>query len=336
MTRRLGLRAKGCCAVAIAAGGLAGCSVHPLPQDISHASTVDIVRRVRCEAKEGLQEALQKAALQSVERKKHVEKIVEGTTIGFEFKFVMRETNKAAGGELRFKREGAKAGEDYFELILNTNLNNEHTADDGTRNNTRTFRVLDDLKDLADTKCGRRVRAAQPNLVYPITGSTGMAEVVRTYIELEIMTDLAPTGSGRETVTFSDDLDFTTTLEIGGFIDVDLKTVVGSLRLTKASVTGSALRKDVHSVKVVLARDGGHVDVDHPEGARRTVAGRKAQAKGKIDRSEIKDVRGKGLQTYLAQRLEKSRNRVLIELNRQRRVADDKAVAERVLGTLLP
>ncbi len=44
-------------------------------------------------------------------KRKHVEKIIEGTAIGFEFKFVMRETNKAGGGELRFTREGAKAGE---------------------------------------------------------------------------------------------------------------------------------------------------------------------------------------------------------------------------------
>ena len=335
MTRRLGLRAIGCGAVAAAAAGLSGCSVHPLPQDISYASTVDIVRRVRCEAKEGLQEVLQKAAKHDAERRKHIEKIVEGTTIGFEFKFIMREANTAGGGELKFEREGAKAGEN-FELILNAKLNEGHNANDATRSNIRVFRVLDDLKDLADTRCGRRVRAAQPNLAYPVTGSTGMAEVVRTYIELEILTDLAATGTGAETVTFSDDLLFTTTLETGAFLDLSLKTAVGSLRLTKASVTGSALRKDVHSVKVVLARDGGRVDVDLPEGARKTVAGRKAQAKGKIDRSKIKYVRGKGLQTYLAQRREKSRNRVLIELNRQRRVADDKAVAERVLGTLLP
>jgi hypothetical protein len=330
MTRGLGLRAIGCCAVAVAAGGLAGCSVHPLPQDISNASTVDIVRRVRCEAQEGLKEALQKAASRGAKEKKHVQKIVEGTTIGFEFKFVMSEANTAGVDEIKFK------GED-FELILNAALNDGHKTDpvdNATRSNTRVFRVLDDLRDLAETRCGRRVRAAQPNLPYPVTGSTGMAEVVRTYIELEILTDLAATGSNKETVTFSDNLQFTTTLDTGAFLDLSLKTAVGSLRLTKASAT--AARKDTHSVRVVLARDGEHVDVDLPEDARKTVAGRMAQARGKIDRATIKAVRGKGLQEHLAQRREQSRNRVLIELNRQRRVADDKAVAERVLGTLLP
>jgi hypothetical protein len=220
---------------------------------------------------------------------------------------------------------------------LNAKLNEEHTAEKATRSNTRVFRVLDELKDLADTWCGRRVRAAQPNLAYPVTGSTGMAEVVRTYIELEILTDLAATGSGAETVAFSDRLDFTTTLETGASLDLSLKTAVGNLVLTKASAAGFAARKDIHSVRVVLARDDKDVDVDLPEDVQRTVAWRRvAQAKGKIDRATIKHVRGKGLQEHLAQRREKSRNRVLIELNRHRRVADDKAVAERVLGTLLP
>src|SRR5262245_51130806 len=122
MTRRMGLRAIGCCAVAVAAGGLAGCSVHPLPQDISNASTVDIVRRVRCEAQEGLKEALQKAAAHSAQRRKHVDTIVRFTTIGFEFKFVMNEVNAAGVDEIKFK------GED-FELILKATLNDGHKTD---------------------------------------------------------------------------------------------------------------------------------------------------------------------------------------------------------------
>ena len=35
------------------AAGLAGCSMHPLPDDVSRVSTVDIVERIRCEAQEG-------------------------------------------------------------------------------------------------------------------------------------------------------------------------------------------------------------------------------------------------------------------------------------------
>jgi hypothetical protein len=325
MKRRL--HTIGFCAAAAVAAGLTGCSVHPLPQDVSFANTVQIVKRVRCEAKEGLEEALKKAALQGPVRKKHVEKIIAGTAIGFEFKFEMGETNKAESGTLTFTRDGANGGE-KFELTLNADLNDGHGADNSTRMNTRIFRVVDELKDLKDAPCGRREATTGPNLVYPITGSTGMAEVVRTYIELEAMTDLASQG---EMVTFSDELDFTTTLETGAAIDVSLRTPVGSLRLSRATVTGSLVRKDTHSVWVVLARDRKHRDVDLPDSEMRMAA-----RKGQVGGPKLKDVRGKGLQTFLVQKGETSRNRVFIELEKQRRAENDRAVAERVLGTKLP
>jgi len=299
---------------------------------VSFANTVQIVRRVRCEAKEGLEEVLKKAASDAL-KKKHVDKIIAGTTIGFEFKFVMSENNKAQGGILTFTRAGANAGE-KFELTVDADLNGDHSEGKNSRQNERRFRVVDDLKDLQDAPCGRRATAAGPNPAYPITGSTGMAEVVRTYIELEAMTDFAVKAPNKrgEVVTFSDELEFTTTLDTGTFIDVNLSTPVRSLRLSKATVTGSLLRKDVHSVKVVLARDQDHRDVDLPERG----TPRMAVRKGQVDGPTLKDVRGKGLQTFLVQKRETSRNRVFIELEKQRRVDNDKAVAERVLGVKLP
>src|SRR5262245_57594363 len=196
MMSRLVLRTIGCCGVVALAVALFGCSVHPLPQDVSYASTVDIVRRIRCEAKEGLDATLEKAASQGAANMKHVETIIDGTTIGFEFKFVIRENNKAEGGQLVFTREGAKPGES-FEIILDASLNGAHGPDENTRKNTRIFRVVDDLRELRDARCGRRAMSAGPNLLYPITGSTGMAEVVRTYIELETLTDFAPVKDRR-------------------------------------------------------------------------------------------------------------------------------------------
>jgi hypothetical protein len=253
MNYRQSARAFVCWATAAATAGLAGCSVHPLPQDVApRASTVQIVSRIRCEAREGLEAALLRAQAQGGLAGKHVAKIVEGTTIGFEFKFVMAETNSAKGGELVFQRKDL---EDVgFKLVLLGDINGGHDdGDNSTRRNTRVFRVVDELGDLRDARCGasRRMGAA-PNLVYPITGSTGMAEVVRTYIELEQLTDLA--ADEKEIVTFSDKLDFTTTLEVGAIPNLELDTAVGSLKLIKASIAGSSLRKDFHSVTVVLAR----------------------------------------------------------------------------------
>ena len=46
-------------AVAIAATSLTGCSIHPIPDDVSHYSTEEIVRNVRCEAKQAVRDRIE-------------------------------------------------------------------------------------------------------------------------------------------------------------------------------------------------------------------------------------------------------------------------------------
>jgi hypothetical protein len=339
------LRPVACCAIAALAAGLSGCSVHPLPQDVSYASTVQIVRRIRCEAQEGLREALRKAAADSPRKKQHVEKIVKATTIGFEFQFVMGEDNKAADGQLVFRRKDLEG--EGFTLTLVGNLNESHGESARTRKTKRIFRVVDDLGELDGAWCGQRTKSVGPNPIYPVTGSTGMAEVVRSYIELETLTDLQSVSTTRvagktEIVTFSDKLDFTTEFVFGVLPELEFQTAVGILKLTKASIAGSVLRHDFHSVNVVLARDDG-ADLDLPdERPSAALARRKVPAVGPrtpaVDkgRAVIDDVRDKSLQKFLTQRAAVARNRVVIELDRRRLVAEDKAVAERVLAVPLP
>jgi len=324
-----------CCVVAALAVGLLGCSAHPLPQDISYASTVDVVRRIRCEGREGLETALEKAASQGDKYKRHVERIIKVSTIGFEFKLIMAEDNRAAVNSLTFKRASSTPG-DGFTLELIADLN-KGPAGEVTRKNTRIFRVVDRLEMLREARCGR-VQETRPNLIHPITGSTGMAEVVRTYIELEALTDLGalrerPVAGKKEIVAFSDKLDFTTTLEAGATTDWEFSTKVGTLRLTKASLAGSALRKDLHSVTAALARDD--VDPDLPESA---AGGPKSALtrQDQITRVHIPVVRDKKMQISLIQRASVARNRVLIELERRRQVDEDRDVASRVLGITLP
>jgi hypothetical protein len=338
MKRRCKLRMVAYGLLASLGTGLLGCSVHPLPQDVSYKSTVDIVRRIRCEASEGLL-----AAWQNAPKPEQVEKIVNGTTIGFDFRFVIAETNRVTDAELAFERKNAK--DEGFELKLAADLNGAHRngvgENESTRKNTRVFRVIDDLKDLKEAKCGQRVKSTRANLVYPVTGSTGMAEIVRTYIELEKLTDLRgekttkkvkkgkeTTEEEQEIVTFSDKLEFITTLEVGVMPRLELETTIGVLKLTKASTTAAALRRDLHAVTVVLARDHNNVDVDLPGTGRAIAAPSAITTKSGF---QIADVRDKGLQTFMAQRRSVARNRVLIELERRRLVAEDEAVVARVL-----
>ena len=96
-----------------------------------------------------------------------------------------------------------------------------------------------------------------------------MDEVVRTYVRIERLTDFG-TGFGtislgakldKEKVIFSDDIDYTT--DIGGGITptLEVASVVGKFKLTKATFFGQASRKDIHSVTVALAQDGEPVDL---------------------------------------------------------------------------
>ena len=263
-----------CWVMAVVPFGMLGCSTHPLPQDVSGVSTAEIVRKIRCEAKEGIEEALAKAASQGDVPRKHVERIVSVSTVGFEFKFVMTENNSAVVSELTFQRPSADG--DLFRLTLLGSIAPDPSdkTNSQSRANTRIFRVVDKLEDLRKAHCGR-VKETRPNLTYPITGSTGMAEVVRTYIELESFTDLQSVGDvtvagKKEIITFSDKLDFTTTFSAGASLDFQFDTAVGTLRLTKASMAGSASRQDIHSVTVALARDPAPTaDPDVLQGARR-------------------------------------------------------------------
>src|SRR5262245_65062276 len=82
--------------------GLAGCSMHPLPEDVSRTSTFDIVERIRCEAKAGLDR---------YQTDREAQNIVEKTTIGFDFEFDMTDYNNAGTvkepGTLTFKDKKA-------------------------------------------------------------------------------------------------------------------------------------------------------------------------------------------------------------------------------------
>ncbi len=326
---------------AILAFCLVGCSTHPLPQDVSHVSTAQIVRKIRCEAREGIEAAVQNAILKRTSA--HVERIIKVSTVGFEFDFQMSEDNKASATTLTFERASAKPGESFTLELAGSNINGDlgkklDDDSDRTRSNERIFRIIDHLQDLRNANCSPG-KATEANLIYPITGSTGMAEVLQTYIELETITDLPKPGSStvtKETNVFSDELAFTTTFEAGGALNLSFETKVGTLRLTHASLAASALRKDVHKVTVALARE------DDPDVFLRSAAQRSA---GKIPTLAptrelrvlpIEQVRDKPVRERLVQRAAAPRNRVLLELERRRLVKEDGNVVARVLGQPVP
>jgi hypothetical protein len=221
---------------------IAGCSVHPLPEDYSRKDTFDIVHAIRCEARQAI---LQHAP----------EKLFEPAVLGFEFTFDIKENDNANLSSLEFTRLFTAGS-----LTLPVNA-----SADKKRSSNRNFKILETFTQLKKARCGDYIE--ERNLVYPITGSIGLAEVVRTYARLERMTNLAAgTDAGKTIPTFADTLKFTTTLAAGLTPHLVLAQANRNIRLTDAKFGLSAERVDEHSVIIAIARNNAN---DPPERLKR-------------------------------------------------------------------
>jgi len=341
---RLSRAAGGC--VVLFLLPLLGCSIHPLPGDIPRVATIDIVERIRCEAKAGLISVLR----EDPRTQKLDARILAGTKIGYDFHFDITETNNDGvhdkPGALTLEK--LRKNGDSFSLGLTG-------SSERTRQNVRRFRIIEDLKDLNNASCSPE--ATQANWLYPITGNTGMDEVVRTFVKIERLADLRSDPiSGTEftpadgffpaadQVVFSDVLRFTTTLTASATPNLVLSAAVGSLRVKQASITAAATRADTHDVVVAIARDK---DKEHiireevlPGGRRRTVVVKSsprttaaaAARKKLVDTGAVVDSR---TVTALIQKDAGAYNKVLIELQRLRNLEDDEREAPRLLGERL-
>jgi hypothetical protein len=342
LPRRLSKAAGGCAVLFLIP--LLGCSIHPLPGDIPRVATVDIVERMRCEAQEGLMRVMNEA-----HRNQKVDaQIFEHTTIGYDFVFDVTESNNkgdptaetgGSGGSLMLTRPRSDGGS--FTLGLSASSLNK-------RENVRRFRIIEKFKDLAKVNCSQQ--ATQANWVFPITGATGIDEIVRTYFKIERFGDLpldSPAGASglfpdtadTDHIVFSDVLTFTTTLSAGATPHLVLNASVGSLRVTDAMFTGAASRLDKHTVIVAIARDkfkivrevrSGRVVVLAKSSAREAEG--RAMRKLLVARQVVQDPR---IVTGLIQKDETAYNRVLIELQRLRNLEDDQREAPRLLGEKL-
>jgi hypothetical protein len=225
-------------AVAAVAGVLTGCSIHPLPEDFSRATTLDIVKSIRCEALEGLQ------SLKPEERARAVP-IINTTTIGLDFTFTMSEGNGLVSPSMQFMRPPSNR----FTLDL--------TGDaDVQRQNIRKFHIDEPLADLVKREnieiCKNRVKG--PNWTYPIAGKIGLDETVRTYVRLESATKPKRRPDREPFTNFSDDLTFTTNFSASATGHIVLDAVVGRVRLKDANLGVGASRNDMHQVHVSFGR----------------------------------------------------------------------------------
>jgi hypothetical protein len=221
------------CAIGAA---LCGCSIHPIPDDVTRISTAQIVYKIRCEARAAVLKHLGKR-----------DEYANGG-IGYDFSFTMTENNNiGAGASLEFPFISKFGG-------FSTDL---AAGRDKKRETERKFIVVETFEELErhgqrkgrENACPKNDRE---NWMYPIAGRIGLDEVVATFFALD-------TG-GTDLRSFSDQVSFTTT--IGGSIKprVELNPLAGQLRVTDVSGSLAANRTDAHKVKIVLAQRVGDLD----------------------------------------------------------------------------
>ena len=256
----------------IACIGVAACSMHPLPDDVSPQTTFSIVNNIRCEVKEQVRKRLQEEIDQSDHpkvRQIRAENVLtpanlntlkryaprvaikiskyQAIIIGYDFEFDITEENRNNVNRLGFKWPlmNTKVG-----LNLDGHANFTRTA-------KRTFAISNLFQDLALLDCDHATVEAR-NLLYPITGSIGAAKIIDTYLDLGksgVHGDAPIMVPGRHTTIgpFVDEIEFTTEIEGNTDPTITITAVPNHFRLINATAKFLAKRKDFHSVTIAIA-----------------------------------------------------------------------------------
>jgi hypothetical protein len=268
-------------AATVAVGlSLVGCAIHPLPDDVTGVSTYDIVRQIRCEARQ----AIFDEAIGWLTGPKNPD--LDAQRIGLEFQSGARPINTFnytlfKGGVRQIVQLFYNTGIAYnFNLDMTETDNFDPTVDflklfkknqlmwnvtanaDRMRENTRTFTVTDTfsglLRNTPPNYCDGFI--VQANYVYPIVGKIGIDRMINDFVNLTLFGALAgPASSGstpKGPPTMVDQLKFTTKFNLA----TTPKVVFSPVRnLVDASIVATATRQDIHTVTVGLAIDTGSV-----------------------------------------------------------------------------
>lgn len=273
---------------AIAALLLPGCSIHPLPEDVTGETTYQIVQKVRCEAREALTSLAVRALRESYspptlelaaqleagditiidlfqdpKNRSKVDPEVHRnfdvfalSSAGFEFAFTMSETNHhSASASFRMP---------FTDGTFNLNTGAGKTLERQNERNFKAGHTFIELYERTDARICSQIAARVGNFIYPITGKVGLEEVFGTFYSLNRPYNPKLRGipgeayrnfrQGGDVTKFSDALAFTTTLVATADPSVALDAgPIRQLRLAKASLSASATRMDLHRLTITVA-----------------------------------------------------------------------------------
>ncbi|GJE16150.1 hypothetical protein AIGOOFII_0854 [Methylobacterium marchantiae] len=250
------------------AAATAACSIHPVPEDVTGVTTLEIANKIRCEAFYAVNDIL----IDFIKRKnfRNADKILkilnenpaslknlpydkiepelsklldkyDGTAIALDFTFDMTETNKIS----------TELG------ILSIIANNSDAlslkgSSDRTRKNIRNFRIVKTIKELylKGEECAKPTN--QVNYAYPITGNIGIREVLDTFFGLN-ETLLLSENAKDKTVLFADTITFTTTFNGSASPAVLLSSLARSTTIGTFNLVLDGGRTDTHTLIIAIS-----------------------------------------------------------------------------------
>jgi hypothetical protein len=270
---------------------LAGCAIHPLPDDVAHISTPNIVRQIRCEARQAVIDSLFRY-LTSPDNNRNKQKLDDHS---FAMGLSLYDAYKANPDSIRqfdpskltgFARTVVgllyNTGIAYYYDLLGLETNNiDPAADflrplpisslvslgvvgnfDRQRQNERSFTITDNFGDLI-----RKVHAdyctdhmAEENYVYPIAGRIGIDHVVKDFILMTLFENLEAVSKDVTAVkagppTMVDQLQFVTLIGGSATPKIVFLPKGQAFQFTDASFPIAASRKDTHQLTIGLYLD---------------------------------------------------------------------------------
>jgi hypothetical protein len=265
---------------------LAGCAIHPLPDDVTGVTTYNIVRQIRCEARQAIFDF---AVDYLTGPKNNFDD--DARTIGLQFKEHLRPVHEfnytlfkppirqlvqffsTTGIAYNFQLQILETDNiDPMTDLLTFNGKNQFTSPvsgnaDRMRQNIRTFTVTDTfdflLRNIPDDPLHNNDYCAgyivAPNYIYPVAGKIGVDRMIGDFVNLTLFGGLVgpPTSAANPTTasskgppTMVDQLQFTTTVSLSATPKVTFAPVKTFM---DASLGLKASRQDVHTVTIGLA-----------------------------------------------------------------------------------
>src|SRR5262245_37120711 len=259
------------------AAGLAGCSLYPIPDDVTFIATEDIIRHARCEIRAEvinyiIDQNLIAPSITEDEIIDYVKALEKKVKAWQDFNIKnpdprkridiakrLSPTEKAVSTlsgvaivytfDFNITETDNASGSAAFKLpftapkVLDAGANASVNL---TRQGQRNFSAQDRWSDMiTKPKLCPAGFPQHKNIVYPLDGSIGVGRVVKTFMDV--------TNQGGAKDSFVDTLIFTTQVGGGANASIKLDAVPHSFRLVSATANIGASRQDIHKMVISLA-----------------------------------------------------------------------------------